>query len=367
MKLGQNVGEITLLGTGGGYGESIVIHLGNNEWAVIDSCINPNTKECLPLQYLNSIGVDVSKDVKCILITHWHNDHIKGISSLFEKAESANFFAGQIIQQELFFTFVGFDLQKAQTHNSVASTTEFSECVKILKSRKGQLKKAVVDRNLHTTKLSDDTFSYINALSPSDFAIETFEKNLANLIKKYGHNPNVKFQKKSPNHNSVVAVIRLGQHTALMGADLETSNDNRLGWLNILDHSQNKDKASSLFKPAHHGSENGNHERIWDELLIKNPITEITPYNKGTKLPSINMLGLFTDNSDRVFITSPVIGQRLGKPKKREKRIEKVINRFAKKIEEQKFEYGQITCRIDLLDKKASWKIDIQGTALEIN
>ena len=363
----ENIGEITLLGTGGGYGESIVIHLGNNEWAVIDSCINPHTKECLPLQYLNSIHVDVSKDVKCILITHWHDDHIKGISQLFRETKSANLFTGQIIQDELFFTFVGFDLQKAQTHNSMASTTEFSECIKIIKSRKGQLKKAIVDRNLQTTKLSDYTFSYINSLSPSDFAIEIFERKLGDLIKKYGHNPNVKFQKKSPNHNSVVAVIRLGQHTALLGADLETSNDNRLGWLNILDHSSNTYKDSSLFKAAHHGSENGNHERIWDELLTEKPITKITPYNKGSKLPSVKMLGFITDKSDKVYITSPIIGIGKGKPKKRDKRIQKVVNRFAKKIVEQKFEYGQITCKIDLFNKNAKWEIHTQGTALEVN
>lgn len=44
--------EISLIGTGGGYGESVVIHLGYNNWIVVDSCIDPFTKRSIPLDYL---------------------------------------------------------------------------------------------------------------------------------------------------------------------------------------------------------------------------------------------------------------------------------------------------------------------------
>ncbi len=47
-----NIAEITLIGTGGGYGESIVVHVGNNEWIVVDSCQDPFTKDSLPLLFL---------------------------------------------------------------------------------------------------------------------------------------------------------------------------------------------------------------------------------------------------------------------------------------------------------------------------
>ncbi len=78
----SHIAEVSLIGTGGGYGESSVIHVGNNEWIVIDSCINPNTFQCLPLEYLRKIGVDVKTQVKSIVCTHWHNDHIQGMSQL---------------------------------------------------------------------------------------------------------------------------------------------------------------------------------------------------------------------------------------------------------------------------------------------
>jgi hypothetical protein len=45
--------EITLLGPG--YGESIIIHIGNNQWVIIDSCIDSADNSCAPLSYLQSI------------------------------------------------------------------------------------------------------------------------------------------------------------------------------------------------------------------------------------------------------------------------------------------------------------------------
>lgn len=52
----NGVAEVTLIGGPHGYGESVVIHLGNGEWIVVDSCVDPSTKECLPLLYLNKMG-----------------------------------------------------------------------------------------------------------------------------------------------------------------------------------------------------------------------------------------------------------------------------------------------------------------------
>ncbi len=62
--------EITLLGTGGGYGESCLIHLGEGKWMIIDSCIDPTSGIVLPLQYLDSIGVSVDNNVIMVVCTH---------------------------------------------------------------------------------------------------------------------------------------------------------------------------------------------------------------------------------------------------------------------------------------------------------
>src|SRR4051812_26045765 len=96
----RNTAEITLIGTGGGYGESCVIHLGNNHWIVVDCCVDPKKNSCLPLQYLENFKVDLKKDVKLIICTHWHNDHILGLSQLLEKCCSADLCFGRAIDRK---------------------------------------------------------------------------------------------------------------------------------------------------------------------------------------------------------------------------------------------------------------------------
>jgi glyoxylase-like metal-dependent hydrolase (beta-lactamase superfamily II) len=75
--------EVTVIGTGGGYGESIVIKTGIDSWIIVDSCINPNTKSPLAIEYLQGINVDLNKII-LVICTHWHNDHIKGLASTLD-------------------------------------------------------------------------------------------------------------------------------------------------------------------------------------------------------------------------------------------------------------------------------------------
>lgn len=85
----NNIIEITLIGTGGGYGESVVAHLGNNNWMVVDSCIDPENKICLPLKFLQDKGVNIAENLKVIVCTHWHEDHTNGMDQLVSEAKNA--------------------------------------------------------------------------------------------------------------------------------------------------------------------------------------------------------------------------------------------------------------------------------------
>ena len=76
----MNYFRVSLIGTGG-YGESVVVQMGAHNWMVVDSCMDPMTKESLPLQYLKSLHVDIASDVKLIVCSHWHNDHTISFTS----------------------------------------------------------------------------------------------------------------------------------------------------------------------------------------------------------------------------------------------------------------------------------------------
>ena len=80
--------EVTVFGPG--YGECILIHVGSNQWIVMDSCIGQNN-EPVALTYLKDIGCNPGECVRFVIATHWHDDHVQGIAKVLESAESATF------------------------------------------------------------------------------------------------------------------------------------------------------------------------------------------------------------------------------------------------------------------------------------
>jgi glyoxylase-like metal-dependent hydrolase (beta-lactamase superfamily II) len=98
--------EITLNGSGGGYGESVVVHAGNGEWMIVDRCQAPTESEPLPLQYLRSIGVNLTTSVKRILYTHWDDDYIRGMSQIVEHCQSAKIFISKVLDIGKFLQLV---------------------------------------------------------------------------------------------------------------------------------------------------------------------------------------------------------------------------------------------------------------------
>lgn len=359
---GSTIGEITIIGTGGGYGESIVIHLGNNDWAVVDSCVDPYTKECLPLTYLRSIGVDVRNDVKIIICTHWHDDHLQGISKLYEEASEAFFCWTEASDKKKFLQLVGLDYQKIHREASNSSTVEFGNCLNILTKRN---KKRFAQENtvLHSTKVNDKIRSEIISLSPSSQTIVKFQEEISTLIENYGA-ANKKIIKASPNAKSIALLIKLGSHRAILGADLEVGSEKLEGWINVLDNHTVIDKRSTLFKVAHHGSENGYSKRVWDELLENNPVAGLTPWNRNGKLPELEMLERYCNHSDYVYMTSLVYNE---KPKKRDKSIEKLLKTLKCNISEVKYKQGLIRCRVNLESEVGSWCVEVIDHAFHVN
>lgn len=359
----NNIAEVTLIGTGGGYGESVVVHLGNQNWIVIDSCINPTTNSCLPLEYLKKIGVNVSKDVKLILCTHWHDDHLQGISTLFEESKNAIFCIARANDRTKFLRLVKLDYQKITKEASNSSTIEFNRCLDIIESRNSTLKLAQENTTLLSYPLTNGVKVEVLSLSPSDYTILEFDKEISTLITEFGV-VNKKIISKSPNAKSVVLYLKLGTHRALLGSDLEVSQNPKEGWLNIIENNTVIDQKSTLFKIPHHGSENGYHEKIWITLLEKNPVSKLTPWNKNQKLPEAEMLKKFCVHSDSVYMTAPQINK---KPKKRAKDIEKIITRLKSRISEVKYKQGIIRSRIDMITPSKNWEIDLFDEAFHVN
>ncbi len=345
--------ETILIGTGGGYGESIVLHLGYNDWIVVDSCINPLTKVSLPLEYLESRGVDIAKDVKMIICSHWHDDHIQGISQLLDKCKNSIFSIAIANDRSKFLMFVGLDYNKIKNEATVCSTKELDKCLEIIASRKATVKQAVEDKVLLSNNNNGIKYEIIS-LSPSDYILDEFNNEISTLITEYGKS-NKKIIYHKPNDKSVVILVKINEQRILLGSDLEVCDDERKGWKCIIKNCQTIDSKSQVFKIAHHGSNTGYDKAIWDELVDENTIAKLSPWNRCNKLPQRDMLEVFLNHTENLYITSiPHISK--GKPKKREKSISKAIARFNPTLQEVKYVKGIIKCMFNV--PKNYWEVE---------
>lgn len=357
--------EITLIGTGGGYGECVLIKLHNSDWFIIDSCINPETKKPLALEYLEAIGVDYKEHVKQVICTHWHDDHIRGLSTILELCPKAEFSPTRVNDIPKFLRLIGFD-EKIHAKTGIRATEEFSKCLKILNSRVNFNIPNRINANtvIHQSKVQNIKFE-IYALSPSENVVLNFDKQIANMIEIVANKKNAIIHKK-PNETSVAILIKFLDQRIILGSDLEVGNVKNEGWLDILDNVKVIDEIKAqLFKVPHHGSQNGYNLRIFEKLIENNSILKLTPWSLSDRLPTAEMIDTYKLHSTDMYITSPYISGKRTKAKKRDKAISKIIEDFNKTLNEVKFSEGIIRSRYDYLNP-SGWKTEIFGNAYRI-
>ncbi len=96
--------EVSIFGPG--YGETILVHIGLGDWLIVDSCLDRASKIPAPISYLRKLGLNTASAVKIVLASHWHDDHIRGLSSVFEECASAAFFCSASLRNTEFLTLV---------------------------------------------------------------------------------------------------------------------------------------------------------------------------------------------------------------------------------------------------------------------
>jgi hypothetical protein len=201
-------------------------------------------------------------------------------------------------------------------------------------------------------------------LSPADKCSQLFDFEMSKLITEYGKS-HKKLPKTSPNHRSIVILLKLNSEVVLFGSDLEVNEDDRMGWNDIISNSQiikNSNKAR-YFKIPHHGSENGFHTLIWEKLLDSEPVGTLTPWNTKTKLPKKEMLDRYKSLTKSLYITSSTLVSK--KAKKRDRQTEKTIKEFNSTIRELKFQFGVVTSKLNH-NHPNEWESTIDGTAHQL-
>ena len=297
--------EISLFGSG--YGESILIHTGNNEWSIIDSCYSKGIEKPSALYYLDQIGVDLS-NVKSITATHWDDDHIRGLGKIVEECTNAKFIISAAISDQKFVKLV-VDSPLSQAisigQQSKTGITEFNSIFNTLKNSNRRPDYAIKGTIIWNSQINNHSAKIIS-LSPHS---EIFDKAIKSIIAQIPSNDSSIGYIRPPktNYTSIVLWVNIGDDRLLLGADMEESSDYK-GWTLLLEDQSLIDKKAQVYKVAHHGSKTGHHDNVWSDLLESDPICMIAPW-RGTRLPSQSDIDRLKKSSNEIYISSHFSGE----------------------------------------------------------
>ncbi|MER5522556.1 MBL fold metallo-hydrolase [Streptomyces sp. NPDC002763] len=332
--------EVSVFGPG--VGECVVIHLGNGEWMVVDSCVRTGSKTPIAVEYLRNLGLNVAQSVKSVVATHWHDDHVKGISSLLREATNARFYAAGVFRRD---EFLAVSQRRHVASKFTSGVEELASVRAIIAERKaaggGALETVTAVNRISASP--DRAVREIWALSPSAEDAERGFEHIASIIDSVAGKA-ARLPSLPPNDVSVVLHLETPVGGILLGGDLEHHPSTRArGWHAVLDHPGRPIGASTFYKIPHHGSENADCPEIWQHLLKSQPICVLTPFERGkTPLPRPSDIERLQTRVDKIFVTST----RRYAAARRDRAVDKVINEAIRSFRPNNLQMGHIQARV---------------------
>jgi metallo-beta-lactamase superfamily protein len=355
--------EVSVFGPG--IGECVVVHIGDGDWVVVDSCIDAQSGNPVALDYLRSLGVDVASHVKLVVATHWHDDHIRGISEILSAAEGARFVnsAAYALSDLVKLAILG-----DNTARLSSAGKEYSGIISVLNRRRlagehrdavGPVPASANKKLLSLTGPHRSIHAEVFSLSPADgvFSRARAELEHAISIVKKQRRPS----EQGPNQLCVVLWLKVGVLDVLLGADLEYVSGVTEGWQAIVSADERPHGRAGFFKVPHHGSENADCPACWTELLLEQPIAILTPH-APSRLPKPADIARLCGHTGRVLLTSNPGHYKLPL---RDKPVEKTLREFAKKRRALTGQMGHVRLRCDALNLVQAPIIQLRNGAKE--
>jgi beta-lactamase superfamily II metal-dependent hydrolase len=354
--------EVSVFGRG--YGESILCHLGDGRWIVVDS-LRDRDGRVASLRYLSELGIDPASAIKLILVTHWHDDHVQGVSEVYELVPDT-LVAMPIAMRSDELTAFKAAARQSGSEALGSGVLELDQMATIREQgNRKKFRPAISNRTLLGYRLEESSHRHpisVQALSPSDGDVEKFLKEVAAAPRPSEGQRAQPFER---NDVSVALWISVGPHRILLGADLENSSDPERGWEAVLKLPAPLDGKAAVIKVPHHGSSNGHNTGIWNALLIDKPIAALTSWNRGRKLPTGEDVARIVSHTSEAYIASRVDL----KPKPYLKPVEKKLRELASvglRMRRRPEVAGHIRLRLDLKEQSPKWEVSLFDGAIAL-
>ena len=358
-----NPDQIEIVLFGPGYGECAAVHLGKSRWIIVDSCIDPSTDRPAVLDYFRNIGVDLDRDVRLIVVSHWHDDHVRGISQVVESCPNARICCSSALTKTE-FTKAILNYKKLFIQSSLTGLSEIEKIFRIALGQKRFIWASANRPILNLRPEPDFPPCTITALSPSDREYELFLSDIANLIPKQ-----LETKRRAPylrpNHASVALWIKTGPSSILLGSDLEEMGDDSTGWSVIVKSEERPEGRACIFKVPHHGSITGHNIDVWTEMIHENRIAILSPYQlAGRMLPKDSDIRRIYKLAPESYITSKglVVKSKVTRPPG----VQKMINATVKRLRQACPTLGWVRLRNGGPKDPLNWHVSLSPQASKL-
>lgn len=322
----------------------------------MDSCLNPFNGRPAALSYLEDIGVDPAAAISFVLVTHWDDDHIRGVAEIIDTAVGCTVACTAAFNKMEAMSFV---FRQADRGGHGSGVTEFSDVLRIMGERGRSPIWAMANTDLHPLPPGDSPA--VKALSPShDTLSRSLEALIEGATEPESAVPRRYRAPEGPNGASVAAVVRKNGITILLGADLEKSDNPEAGWDAVLTYAAPA-AAASLVKVPHHASPGAHHDDMWKKLAEPDSVAIVTPWSLGAGfLPAESDLIRLRGVTDKLYLAAVPTLARV----KKDPAVNRLVNRLhGDKIEELRG-WGQVRAR--RRPDEPEWRVELEGDAIRV-
>ena len=343
--------EVTVIGPS--YGESVLVHLGDDQWIIVDSVARQGQTRPAAIEYLHSIGVDPEQAVKLVVVTHWHDDHIRGIANTVQICAAATVCVPSSFTGSEFLSFLAAHADPLASSFGTG-VDELRQVFETMRTRAENRLGLADTRLLQIPKhaVSHQCHTEVWSLSPSAFQVTESLGKIAKLIPGFGKTKR-RAVSTAENDHSIALWISIGDECILLGGDLEQTPDARAGWSAVVASTARPQQKASVFKVPHHGSETGHNENVWSDMLHAEPLAILTPWNRAGKLPSPADIQRLEARTKNVQLTAPPAD--LSRVKHNHE-VEKLLRDFGIRTYREPREVGIVRARKKL--GTADWVIE---------
>ena len=361
-KPAQDEIEVTVIGPG--FGETILVHVGEGKWFIVDSCASSTSSEPESLRYLKEIGVS-PESVFAVFVTHWDDDHCKGMAKVVSACSNAKVVMSKAFVEKDFLAYTT-AVSKPLTMKVRAGPKEILGVVGEMSEKKRTIVGASAERRIFNASglgLEGGIETEIWTFSPSDEEYENFLLWVAEQMPKPDETRRVAV-KRIRNDLSVVIYVRIGSDVILLGGDLEEEGKAATGWSAILALQGKPEAKAHVFKVPHHGSQTGHHEGMAKALLTDEVIAIVAPFKNGSvSLPDSKDVERICGFSKEAHATASL---RSRSSTKHDRTVQKTIDEVTRRFTTPREDPGMVRLRKKIGNGQA-WQKEYFGSATSLS